>query len=113
MSYEDDVPMIGDRAMIFDRQGKPCTRGFWSEKMSDDDYRVVALDTIHGVRVSTVWLGLDHGMSFLSGKDTPPVIFETMLFSSDSCRMFRRYSTEEQAKTGHASAVASVRATEV
>lgn len=50
--------------------------------------------------MSTVWLGIDH--SFGSG---PPLIFETMVFSSKDdfhdldCE---RYSTETQALAGHA-----------
>jgi hypothetical protein len=47
-------------------------------------------------RVSTVWLGLDHG--FGSG---PPVIFETMVFGGPLDQEMERYCTWESAVTGH------------
>ena len=66
--------------------------------------RHVAQTTLKdGTWISTVWLGIDH--SFSGG---PPLIFETMVFpSKDNLReqLYRRYTTEAEAKAGHAQIV--------
>lgn len=49
--------------------------------------------------VSTVWLGLDHGFSFVDGG--PPVIFETMIFGGPLDQYQERYCTVQQAMNGH------------
>jgi hypothetical protein len=67
--------------------------------------RVVARETIGGVIVSTVFLGLDH--SFGSG---PPLIFETMVFDADESLICRRYSTWNEAVEGHHEIVMSCKA---
>ena len=53
------------------------------------------------VRVSTVFLGLDHSFS-ASG---PPVLFETMVFVNGSSETCERYSTWAEAEEGHARTV--------
>lgn len=58
--------------------------------------------------VSTVFLGCDHG--FLSGG--PPVLFETMVFGADGTDYQdyqKRYSSWDDAKTGHAVLVRKLR----
>lgn len=62
--------------------------------------RFVAQDTINGRLVSTVWVGLD--LSF--GHAPKPLIYETMIFSSESPEediYTKRYATREEALTGH------------
>jgi hypothetical protein len=54
------------------------------------------------VRVSTVFLGLDHGFK---GR---PVLFETMLFVNGADAGCERYSTWDEAEAGHARWVAKV-----
>lgn len=54
-----------------------------------------------GVRVSTVFLGLDH--SFGAG---PPVLWETMIFGGDHDEYQERYTSYEDAVEGHARACA-------
>jgi len=49
-----------------------------------------------GETVSTVFLGLDH--NFFGG---PPLLFETMVFGGKHNLYQVRYSTWEQAETGH------------
>lgn len=56
-----------------------------------------------GVKVSTVFLGLDH--SFGEG---PPLLFETMVFGGSHDQDMDRYSTIEEAKAGHVAMVAKV-----
>lgn len=65
--------------------------------------RHVAQDSIDGVRVSTVFLGLDH--SFCGG---PPILWETMVFDGTLDQEQRRYSTYEDAVKGHAEMLAKV-----
>jgi hypothetical protein len=107
MGSDDDIVKVGDRAMIYDREGKPCTTAFWRERINDDSYRVLAQDKVGEVAVSTIWLGLDHGIGYMLGADVPPMIFETMIFPGNSSV---RYATEEQARAGHAKALAALRA---
>lgn len=63
----------------------------------------VACDENDDFRLSTVFLGLDHG---IPGLDTEPVLFETMLFAKNE-RLAEidqeciRYYTWQQAETGH------------
>jgi hypothetical protein len=92
--------VVGPR--YYNRGGKEIDLQEWLRLLSDEGYRILKVASGCGRRVSTIWLGLDHGHS----KDDPPIIFETMMFkdvdgqeggSIDS----QRYSTEEQALKGH------------
>jgi len=71
--------------------------GMWLETAD----RCVALTDFPGVRISTVFLGLDHNFS-ISG---PPILFETMIFTArDDDPLYGemdRYSTWEEAEAGH------------
>ena len=61
--------------------------------------RHVAEDVVEGFRVSTVFLGLDHGFRHRG----PPVVFESMIFSPDGdAEAMERYTTWEEAEAGHA-----------
>ena len=91
-----------ERARYFDRQGKPMGLMEWAEAFKDNR---VALDEIDGVRISTVWLGLNH--RFGPGA---PLIFESMVFGGSMDEEQRRYSTEAEAIAGHAALVAEVKA---
>ncbi len=53
------------------------------------------------VRVSTVFLGIDHNFSF----EGPPVLFETMVFGGIHDGYQYRFSTWEEAEVFHASVV--------
>lgn len=74
--------------------------GRWFESAD----RHVAQDTIGNVRVSTVFLGLDH--SFGNG---PPLIFETMIFGGPHDQHQTRASTWDEAEAQHAEAVTMAR----
>lgn len=65
--------------------------------------RHVALDDLPGgVRVSTVFLGLDHGF----GLTAQPLLFETMIFGGAHDEYQERYATRDEALAGHAKALA-------
>ena len=72
----------------------------WAKWFENSDRSVVQTH-VEGdkefILVSTVFLGLDH--SFSGGG--PPVIFETMVFGGDLDQEMERYSTWDEAETGH------------
>jgi hypothetical protein len=78
------------------------TWGRWFELTEN---RHVANDHLGEVWVSTVFIGLDHRYG-----DGPPLIFETMIFGGGPLDgMMWRYSTWDDAETGHRMAVKKVR----
>lgn len=80
----------------FDRAGKPISITRWSELHSELDYVRVAETYREQVRVSTVWLGLDHSFGF-----GPPRIFETAVFGPAGLFIADRYPTLRDAIKGH------------
>lgn len=72
----------------------------WAKWFEKADRRVNATELPDGVRVSTVFLGMDH--SFMGG---PPLLFETMIFGGEHDGYCERYSTWEEAETGHQKAI--------
>lgn len=68
--------------------------------------RCVAETCIDDVRVSTVFLALDHNP--FSGSD--PALFETMVFVDGISHQMHHYFTWEAAEQGHAEMVGLVRA---
>jgi hypothetical protein len=72
----------------------------WARSFETAD-RHVALDVLpDGVKISTVFLGLDH--SFGEG---PPVLWETMIFGGPHADYQRRYTSRAEAVAGHAHAL--------
>lgn len=87
-------------SMYYDRQGQPMKLSEWAEKFEDRAYKQVARTVFpNDVRVSTVWLGMDHGFN-----NRLPIIFETMVFGKNAARgdtYQERYVTESEALAGH------------
>ena len=54
-------------------------RNEWLKQFGNADLRRVALTEIHHHTVSTVFLGIDHGL----GRSEFPVLFETMVFKGE------------------------------
>lgn len=77
----------------------------WNEWMANNR-RHVAVTKCNHVRVSTIFLGLDHNYH----PDGPPLLFETMIFGGELTQHLRRYCTWEEAEAGHAETVAEVMA---
>jgi hypothetical protein len=67
--------------------------------------RRIAKSKIHGVEVSTVFLGLDHNWS----GQGPPIVFETMVFGGELDEEMWRYATYAEAEAGHLAACELVR----
>ena len=81
----------------------------WATWFDDIKNRLVNYTQITSqISVSTVFIGLDH--RFL-GKG-PPLLFETMIFGGpeEIDQYQRRYSSWDDAQTGHAAAVRKARA---
>lgn len=76
----------------------------WAEWFEDINNRRVAHDTVDDVRVSTVFLGLDHGF----GLSEKPILFETMVFGGKHNDLQWRYATWQEAVEGHKEALALV-----
>lgn len=100
----------------------PCTLMEWARMFDNFAGRRVAYTEIRpDLTVSTVFLGLNHNFG-----DGPPLLFETMAFGAEKLRSYthkgrkheymaaddidmRRYSTWEEAVTGHEQMVAELR----
>ncbi|HEX4041080.1 MAG TPA: hypothetical protein VHY10_05215 [Xanthobacteraceae bacterium] len=67
--------------------------------------RIVEQTDVGDVRVSTVFLGFDHRLF----GDGPPLVFETMIFGGPLNDEQWRYSSWDDAETGHAVAVKKAR----
>src|SRR5258708_5583313 len=82
-----------------------CSTYEWAQTYETrSDPHIENGETIHGdVRVSTVFLGLDHNWG-----EGPPVLWETMVFGGEHDQMQERYSSYEDAAAGHAAICALV-----
>ena len=81
---------------LVDRVPVPCE---WDDPTRfDRGWWRVGLNTLHGVTVSTVFLGLNHNHSEHGG----PILFETMIFGGPLDQHQTRYETYAEAEQGHA-----------
>jgi len=69
--------------------------------------RIVAQEEVNGVRISTVFIGLDHSY----GSSSLPVVFETMIFKGPLDQEQDRYHTWTEAEAGHIQMVERVKLT--
>lgn len=78
----------------------------WAEWFEAAD-RHVAQETVKGILVSTVFLGLDHGF----GSNSQPILFETMTFNEtgEVLSIQERYATWDEAEAGHGAIVEELR----
>lgn len=67
-------------------------------------HKRVAENYIGRIRISTVFLGLDH--QYGEGK---PLVFETMIFGGELDEEMDRYSTWEEAEAGHKAMIEKVK----
>lgn len=70
----------------------------------DNDLRRVGWDVINGNTISTVFLAINHNFG-----EGPPILWETMIFGGKHDQYQQRYSSLEEAKKGHAEAIALVK----
>ena len=96
---------------ILDDKGEPLALKIdqaeqWGKFM--DSERHVSDETINGVRISTVFLGIDHGFSL----EGPPILWESMCFCNGhelDTTMMRCSGSREQAEAMHKRMVEKVR----
>jgi hypothetical protein len=79
---------------------------FWARWLRRPDNKRVAFEFVNGFRVSTVFLGINHGFD-----DASLLLFETMVFDESGARDLycRRYATWEHAANGHKETVETLR----
>lgn len=106
----DNLDGIGRRPerFILNAAGEPepCADLLtWAKWMKEADRHVAKTTLPDGRRVSTVFLGLDHGW----GKG-PPILFETMVFKEETWEgdVCKRYATKHDALVGHQRLVAEL-----
>lgn len=82
----------------------------WARWFENNDCRRVASTRVLDVcRVSTVFLGLDHGFGRLLGRGEPPILFDSMVFwDGESGNEQDRCFTWSEAEAMHAHMVAEV-----
>jgi hypothetical protein len=86
----------------FDWLGRSITQEQWARLFEDE--RHIGDDKIDDVHVSTVYVGISLGLG------PPPLIFETMIFGGELEGHTWRYSSEREAREGHAHVLELVRA---
>jgi len=77
-----------------------CSLLEWAVWFKTADRHVAEDYLVRDVRVSTVFLGLDHRFY----GDGPPLLFETMIFGGPHDGYQRRYATWDDAERGHTDA---------
>lgn len=88
---------------ILDESGQPVPE-FDTLKWArwfEENARQVAITDVDGVRISTVFLGIDHNF----GDRGAPVLWETMIFGGPCDGHQERYSSLAAAQSGHGRAV--------
>ena len=80
----------------------------WARWYATADRVVEQTEIAEGILVSTVFLGIDHQLPWLTGQ---PVLFETMVFGGPPSIHQRcwRYRTWQEAEQGHARVCAVLR----
>lgn len=82
----------------------PCDMFTWAKFFENSKNRTICVEEINNIKISTVFLGLDHGW----GSDIP-VLFETMVFGGALDGEMERYHTYDEAEEGHKKMVDRVR----
>jgi hypothetical protein len=96
---------MGDSYILDGHTPKRCHGAIEWSRLAQAENRLVALDEINGVTISTVFL---HNLSGIGA----PILFETMVFGGTLDEECERYTTREDAEAGHALMVERVRESE-
>jgi len=99
LSGEPPTPRGLEKAILIGHRVVECnlmTWARWFEAASHLNERHVGNDDVGGMRVSTVFLGMNHQWG-----NGPKLWFETMVFGGPLHEMTQRYTTWEQAEAGH------------
>lgn len=93
---------VGMIAILVDKKVTPVSDTLEYAAWIEKNDRTVANDSVNGIRISTVFLGMDHGFG------GPSLWFETMIFGGAHDHYQKRYSTWEEAEIGHQKALEMV-----
>ncbi len=93
--------------ILVDREPVKCTLLEWG-KWFETKERIIEHTYIDEVRISTVFLGIDHNFHG-TGR---PILFETMIFGGDHDQYQDRCATYDEAKKMHTKALWLVRGAE-
>jgi hypothetical protein len=98
----------------YDPDGNPITYGEWMNLFKQRTARQMFRQSDKHHLISTVFLGLDHGMRLTDDPNYRPLIYETMIFCYDTptCDLdghTQRYTTRDEARAGHTRALELVR----
>ena len=95
---------------ILDDDGnvREATDGLALAKWRENANARVALDHVGDVRISTVFLAIDHAYRVGS----KPILWETMVFGGDDDEWQQQYSSKADAQAGHDDVVKRLRAGE-
>ena len=85
--------------ILKDKKIIPVDLMTWA-KWFETDERVIKQTKIGDVKISTIFLGIEHGY-----EDGKPLLFETMIFGGDHDQYQERYTSYEDAENGHEKAV--------
>ena len=102
--------MMRDKYILDGKQTVECNDWEkWSAWLEENDLkRHVADELVGEVRVSTVFLGVDH--AYGGRRSGPPMLFETMVFGGSLDGEQERCTTWEQAEAMHKNMVERVKA---
>lgn len=90
---------------FLDENKKPYKVGLkeFIDLYSTEDFikkiKTTKIDWIGDVRISTVFLCIDHRFSI--EEDAKPILWETMIFGGEHDQYQRRYTSHEDALAGH------------
>lgn len=112
---------VVDHYILVDREPVACPDWnewadwmYHSKKELEDGHHAgncrVGWDKVGEAEVSTVFLGIDHRLSWPPREDEPPILFETMTFGGKNDQDTDRYCTWAEAEAGHAAAVERAKA---
>jgi len=95
--FDFDPDNITGKYILVDRVPVPCPDLFKWGRFMEEAERHVAETMVEGVRVSTVFLGLDHEFG-----EGPPILFETMIFGGEHNQDYQtRCCTWDEAEKMH------------
>ena len=96
---------MNDKYILDGHKAIPADLMTWAKWFQTAE-RHVADEMVGSVRISTIFLGLDHSFG-----GSRPLLFETMIFGGSLDQEMRRYSTWKEAEAGHKKMVEQVKAT--
>ncbi len=94
--------------ILVDREPVVATLLEWGQWFENFDNRIVEQTMVDDVKVSTMFLGIDHNFA-LTGR---PLLFETMIFGGEHDQYQIRCATYDEAKIMHTRALWLVRGAE-